>query len=344
MPGWETSSEVYHYPWPGSSLTRRLTRRRDFHYSHPPLQAALAACVRKHRPDLIHIQNWAVFRQTLFPCLGRLGIPTVMTVHDFSLLDPNPTGVPRTGITGGLRRLLDRHSMPRAAKAAFSSIDRFLCPSQALIDQLGAPPAKTRLHRLPVEVTAKAPSAPTIEPGGPLRLFFAGSYYPSKGVDILLQALARIEVAVELELAGGGPEENNLKELSLELNINHKVKFLGPLVRKEMEAAYTRCQVVVLPSRVLENSPLVLLEGGSFGRPALASDLGGIPELVQDPAHGWTFPSEDVDALSACLTSIAANPAEICKRGIALRAFVAAKFRPSSHWQQLAETYDELLK
>jgi glycosyltransferase involved in cell wall biosynthesis len=333
--GWLPQERSYCYPWAGSALRRR----RDFHHHHAPLAAALGAFLEEAAPDLVHVQNWGVFRSTVFPLLAASGLPVVMTVHDFTLLDPNPWGLRREGWSSGIRRWLDRRSLERARAAVFQAVDRFLCPSEALRSGIPFPAGSARLLRLPL---APTPAPPL--PGGPPRLLFAGTLYRSKGVDLLLEALSRVAPPLELDIAGQGDQEETLMARATELGLGPRVRFLGQLDAGGMAAAYAGCHAVVLASRVAENSPYLLLEGGLRGRPGIAPDRGGCPEILDPPRRGWTFRSEDPDDLARILEEVARSPEERTRRGAAARDWVARECDPAAHWDAVDSLYRDLLR
>ncbi len=327
------NSHSYRYPWPKTAWTRR----RDFHRFHAPLATSLRAVLADRDPDLVHVQNWAVFRSTVFPVLEAWGGPVLMTVHDFSLLDPNPFGLPRNGLGGAIRNWLDRRSLVRARAAVFEAVRLFLCPTRALETGIPFPAGRTRLLRLPID---SAPAPPL--PPQPLRLLFAGTLYRSKGVDVLLRALALGPAEATLEIAGSGDRLDALRILARELGLGKRVRFLGPLDHAGMNAAYARAHLLVLPSRVPENSPLTVLEAGVRARPAVGSHAGGVPELIAPPERGWTFPSEDPTALAAVFREAAEHPERLRTRGTAMREWVLQEFDPESHWDALDRIYREL--
>jgi glycosyltransferase involved in cell wall biosynthesis len=348
--GWSLDEPIRHprledarafvYSWPSSPLRRR----RDFHGRHVPLVEHLTSWIHTLSPDLIHVQNCAAFRNSVFPALRAAGVPVLMTVHDFSLADDNPSGRARRGLRGTVQRLLDRRSHARARAAAFEAVRLFLCPTEAL--RLGGafPPAQARLQRLPIEM---AESAPWPEPAGnkPLRLFFAGSLYRSKGVDLLLEALPMLGGAAAgatLEIAGAGDQADDLERRVRDAGLTAQVRFLGHCAPAEMERAYTSCDLLVLPSRVPENSPLTVLEAGARGRPAVASAAGGVPELLAEK-RGWTFRSEDSADLARTLERAAADRAELRARGERMRAWVRRECEPRRHWDGLEAVRHELV-
>lgn len=325
----------FEYSWADSALRRRL----DFHRYHPPLAEALKNAMTAFRPQLIHVQNMSVFRSTVFRALGEVGLPVLMTVHDFTLIDPNPFRLDRSGWTGKLKSHLDRSSLARAQRTVFENVDLFLCPTTALENGIPFPPGKTRLNRLPIQPAELKPA-----PDNFLKLFFAGTLYRSKGVDLLLQALSHVKGAAEkatLEIAGTGDQEQALRESALELGLHKRVKFLGHCDKDQMNAAYQRAHLQVLPSRVPENSPLTVLEAGARGRPSVASHAGGVPELIAPPERGWTFPSEDVEALTAVLEECAAQPQELLARGERMNSWVRREFDPVRHWDTIHTLYIE---
>ncbi|MFQ5749093.1 MAG: glycosyltransferase family 4 protein [Planctomycetota bacterium] len=328
--------EAFSYRWPRTALRRR----HDFHRFHAPLARALAAFAGRARPDLVHVQNAAAFRSTLFPTLQELGLPVLMTVHDFTLVDPNPWGLTRRGLLGPWKKHLDRRSLVRSRQQVFSAVSLFLCPTEALRIGIPFPENRSRLLRLPVVEASAAPL-----PGPPLRLLFAGTLYRSKGVDLLLEALARARgpaTDARLEVAGEGDQEAELASQARALGLAGRVTFIGHLDPAGMEAAYARTALLVLPSRVPENSPLTVLEAGARGRPSAASHAGGVPELIAPPARGWTFPPEDPAALARVLEEAAGDPAGSAARGARMRAWVRGNFAPQAHWDALMALYREV--
>ncbi len=325
------------YSWPTSALRRR----RDFQFGHEPLAAALREALRAFRPDLVHVQNWLPFRTTVFPVLWRARIPVVMTPHDYTLGDPNPSRQELRGLQGLGRRIFNAWGLSSARKAAFLAVRRFLAPTEALARDLRLPPDRTELLRLPIAPVAEPPPWPD---DSPPRLLFAGSLFHSKGVDLLLQALARAggpAAEARLEVAGEGDRAGALLELRHALGLEERVRFLGHLGSQALDEAYGRAHLLVLPSRVPENSPLTVLEAGARGRPALAPAAGGVPELLP-PDRGWTFRPGDADDLARSLERALADPAELRRRGAALRAWVEDTCSPERHWRRVEEVWREV--
>ena len=330
-----TQHHSFEYQWAKSPLQRR----KDFLGIHQPLADKLNAVIAEVAPDLIHIHNCTTFRKTVFSTILYTEQKSVMTVHDFSL---NWSSSPQRK-TGGLRAFLanlaNRPQHSKARDIVLDSVDMFLCPTKAIMDGLDLPVSKSLLHRLPIQ-----PDTQTELPSDKLRMFFAGTLFFSKGVDVLLEALSMLEPSIEfeLEIAGSGDQSGALQQQVADYGLSAKVRFLGQLSAAEMNSAYHRANVQVLPSRVPENSPLTVLEAGIRGRASIASHAGGVPELILG-SRGWTFPSESSPDLANKISEIANDLGILAVKGGNMQKWVRSEFDPSRHWAQLQANYKQLI-
>jgi len=148
-------------------------------------------------------------------------------------------------------------------------------------------------------------------PGQPVRyVLTVAKLYPRKGIDILLQAISKLGTSAQdmlFAVAGDGPDEQVLKQNARDLNIEHRVLFLGEIRRRDVPALLKDCEFFVLPSRS-EPFGLVLLEAMTFGKAVIATNVGGIPELVVEGFNGLLVPSEDSDALAEKIEFCIENP------------------------------------
>jgi glycogen(starch) synthase len=125
------------------------------------------------------------------------------------------------------------------------------------------------------------------------KLLFVGRIDPRKGLHYLIKALPLIPKDVEVTIAGahslsGGRYEDYLQNMIAKLNVQRRVKFLGSVSEEEKWKLYGISDVFVLPS-VHEALGLVILEAMSVGLPVVASNLGGIPEVVKHGDNGLLF-------------------------------------------------------
>ena len=191
--------------------------------------------------------------------------------------------------------------------------DLILAPSMTLAARFvacGMPMARVEPWTLGVGIT----TAPRVsrELAGALRLGFVGSFLPTKAPHLLVEAAAQLPAgSVTVDLAGAPVDYHGDGSYQKRLDpwLSHPVvRRYGPISHADMPAHLARLDVLVLPSIWLENSPLVIKEAFAAGLPVVASDLGGMAELVRHEADGLLFPAGDVDALAASLRRFLNEP------------------------------------
>lgn len=138
---------------------------------------------------------------------------------------------------------------------------------------------------------------------------FIGSFYKFEGLPVLLKSIKTILnncKNVVFLIVGSGREEASLKNLAKELGVSDKIIFTGRVDHNSIMSYYSIIDVLVYPrlNRRITNlvTPLKPLEAMSMGKVVLASDVGGLKELVEDGETGVLFKSEDAnDLASKCL-------------------------------------------
>ncbi|AKT42550.1 glycosyltransferase family 4 protein [Chondromyces crocatus] len=147
-------------------------------------------------------------------------------------------------------------------------------------------------------------------PEGVKLVLYAGYHLPEKGVDVLIEAMGRLDQMgrkdIHLLTVGGGPLLEPLKARAAALGLGERVRLLGWALPKDIPGYMAACDVFCLPSR-REGCPNVVLEALASGRPVVASRVGGVPELVRegDGGSGVLVPSEDPEALAKALAEAA---------------------------------------
>lgn len=120
-----------------------------------------------------------------------------------------------------------------------------------------------------------------------------------KGIDLLLEAFARMSVAgARLWIVGDGAAEESLRDLGARLDPDGRVHFAGARPHDEIPLWMSAATVVAVPSRS-EGHPNVVVEALACGRPVVAFGVGGVPEILDHADLGVVVPPEDVDALAA---------------------------------------------
>jgi glycosyltransferase involved in cell wall biosynthesis len=151
------------------------------------------------------------------------------------------------------------------------------------------------------------------------RLVYVGRLADKKGVDVLVEALARLDGA-HLDVIGDGPDRAALEAQARRLGVEDRVRFLGKLPRADVLSALATAHLVVIPSRVgaggdMDGTPVVLCEAMAAGVPVVASDLGGLGECIDDGVDGLLVPPGDVDALADVLSQALAGGVDLAALG-----------------------------
>jgi len=190
----------------------------------------------------------------------------------------------------------------------------------------------------------EAPPAAPHERADPPRILFVGRLVARKGVDRLLDALARIaDRAWRLEVVGFGPERDPLELHAERLGLSDRVEFLGRVSSADLVAAYRRASCFVLPATLDERADteglgVVLLEAMSYGVPVVATRRGGIVDIVEDGRTG-VLVEDDPAALAHGIGSVLDDAERARALGEAGRARVRDRFGWDSIVDRLEAVY-----
>ncbi|MDD5055930.1 MAG: glycosyltransferase [Candidatus Peribacteraceae bacterium] len=142
-------------------------------------------------------------------------------------------------------------------------------------------------------------------------VLFVGRLEPMKGVDVLLNAFAKAIVGlspdIHLRIVGDGSQSATLKNLAKELEIDHRVTFTGRVNHQAVLEEFARAEIFCGLSRS-EALGNVFLEAQASGCAVIATNVGGIPDIVKDRESGLLVPPDDVDASADAIKSLLSDP------------------------------------
>lgn len=162
---------------------------------------------------------------------------------------------------------------------------------------------------------------------------------PVKDHATLVRAFARLAVArpeLHLLLLGDGPERGALGELVAQLGLEQRATFAG--MQSNAINLHGLLDISVLPSRS-EAFPNAVVEAMAAARPVIASDVGGVPEAVDDGRTGLLFPAEDDAALAAALDRLAGSPDERATMGRLGRELAGERYGAARVMTSLIDAY-----
>ena len=322
-----------------------------------PQWRAIEAVLEREAPDVLHLHNTHAF---LHPAdLARIArtFPTVKHVHDVRLICPTglkvmplknrachlPLGF-RCLVAGGC---LPFHRLVLAARDLRASRDssRFVAGCGYLGDELernGIP--RDRIRVLPY-FTDKAPEGPAPETDS-ATLICVGRYARLKGIPQLLDALRLLkdtEWNVVLIIGDDGVLAK-MQALARRLGVESRIRFLGQVRSRDMDALFQQCRLAVMPSMIPETFGLVGVEAMAFGRPVVAFDAGAIREWLVDGETGFLVPRGDVQGLANGIARLLEDRTLARKMGQAGRARVEARYRRATHLEGLMAVYREAVE
>lgn len=276
----------------------------------------LEALIKEFKPDVAHLfVTYHQLSPSIIWALKKHHVPIVMTLCDYKLVSPNYNLFVRGQVwehTSGFRCLLDRCVKDSYAKSlvcaieqwlhrllgTYSHVDAYIGLSQFLIDtfkRLGFPyPIQLLVQPL---VPLPDISQPITEKVGNNFLYF-GRLSPEKGVATLIRAFALLRQGETLSIVGFGTEEERLKALVKELQLEGVVSFLGSVYGENLQRLLAGARAVVVPSEWYENTPYALLETLASATPVIAARSGSLPERVKDGYNGFLFESGNAEDLA----------------------------------------------
>jgi glycosyltransferase involved in cell wall biosynthesis len=192
-----------------------------------------------------------------------------------------------------------------------------------------APDLADRLHIIPYGIPLPTLREMSPRPAGaPLRLLYAGRLirYQKRALDLpcILESLAARGVAVELTVAGSGPDEREFLNASVQFLVNGQMRFVGSLANHHVGTLLSRSDVFVLPS-AFEGLPVALLEAVAHGVvPVAAHCRSGVDELIKHGENGFLVPVGDTEGFAERITQLAGSPEQRTRMSQAARRTIEA--------------------
>jgi len=180
---------------------------------------------------------------------------------------------------------------------------------------------------------------------GKFRVLFVGRHIERKGIEYLIKAAATLDSEkFQIRIVGGGDLTEKLKKQAEE-EAPEQVIFLGKLSKEDLEKEYQNANCFVLPAIVdskgdTEGLGVVLIEAVEYGVPIIASDVGGIPDVVIDKKTGLLVPEKNPQALAAAIKELSENGALQKSLALGAREHVKQNFSWDVIVEKQMNSYD----
>jgi N-acetylgalactosamine-N,N'-diacetylbacillosaminyl-diphospho-undecaprenol 4-alpha-N-acetylgalactosaminyltransferase len=308
------SPAMAHRAWHLAGMIRRLARQLD-----------------RDRPDVV---------------VSAYAYPSFVVGAALRLARHRPRWIARVGSNPLWHESGTRHWWMRWL---YRRADLFLANSRALMETVGDvyPIARGRIHFQPnptdfahIEALAKVPLDDPAPEGS--TLVAVGRFSTEKRIDLLIDAVARLQPVPHLVLCGDGPLRDELERRAVQLGLGDRVTFAG-FCRNPFQWM-ARADLFVLCSDY-EGSPNALIEAQGLGVPAVATECAfGPSEIVISGETGLLVPTGDSAALADAIAALLADPERRRRMGAAARARARETFAAAPACAELARRIEEVLE
>lgn len=342
------------YPKHNSSLLHKATNLRSFFWNKKAA-CTLEQIILTEKPDIAHIHLYLNgLSQSILPTLKKYNIPVVMTLHDYRQICPSYL-------------LLDRHqnlcqkcitgnyfncALSRCSKGSLSQsilltlemylrrtffrtekfVDQFVCVSNFQIQKYkefnSSIASKSKVLHNPIEQPAKRSVC-----RGEYLIYF-GRLSKEKGLDTLLSVMSHFP-NIKLKIVGEG---NDIPDKQLA-----NVEFMGFRNKIELSELVRKAMFTIMPSESYETFGMACAESLALGTPVIVSNIGALPEIVEDTKNGFLFEVKNVLSLKQVIKQALAISDDQYHSMVTEGYRTIEKFSANSYICQLTDIYKSLL-
>ncbi|HRK29739.1 MAG TPA: glycosyltransferase [Tepidisphaeraceae bacterium] len=317
----------------------------------PSARREFARLLEAEKPDLVHAHNlYPQLSVSVLDACREVGMPVVLHVHDYKITCPTAQHIRNgrvcTECTGGKEHWCAIHncrgSLPMSV--AYALRNAFARASGKIHDAVSLYIGCSSFVRdlivsngYPAERAIAIPNFFDLPPFSGRSsdgeyVAYIGRISPEKGLDVLLEAAQQTRLPVRI---AGDPTFMP----GIEQRAPANVTFVGKLNRAATDAFLERARMLVVPSVWWEAFGLVGVEAMSRELPVIASNMGGLPEVVDDGITGLLTPPNDAAALGAAMRRLWDDRALARRMGLAGREKAERLYTPNAYYQSLMRAY-----
>ena len=316
------------------------------------------------KPDIVHLNNFQrqLSASIIEPCIKK-NIPIVFTAHDVQAICPAITMMdsdrnPCELCMGGnyincfkkkciknstLKSLLGsiEGKYYRNHKIYTDMINYIITPSEFYRSKFIKDGVNSnKIKALHNSISINDYNLKTEDNG--YALYF-GRLSREKGILNLINAFSKLKKGL-LYIAGEGPEEETIKQIIKDNKLEKRVKLLGFLNKNQMTEVTRKCKFVVVPSIWYENCPYSILETLAIGKPVIGSNMGGIPELIDDNENGFIYKYDNIDELSNKMKLLFEDKKLVEKFSKKSKELAKEKYSRDNYYNELMNIYKKVIK
>ncbi len=317
--------------------------------------------IKDTKPDIVHLHNiYYHLSPSILLVLKKYKIPVVMTLHDYKMICPNYKLYTQSAICERCRkhkyyqaiahRCVFDKTMPSAMAALEMSvhkiwgvykknIDLFISPSEFLKKKFGEWGIENKIEVVPNFISPSLRVACEAISHSPCDyLLYFGRLTEEKGLLTLIWAMKQLP-DIKLRIVGDGPLKEKLQNL---VDMPDNIQLVGYKSGDELAREIVGARAVVIPSEWYENYPMSALEAISYGKPIIAANIGGLPEIVRDQKSGLLFQSGNASDLVDKIKLLWDDTALARTLGQAGQKQVSEENNPDVYYRRIKNIYENL--
>jgi glycosyltransferase involved in cell wall biosynthesis len=324
---------------------------------HPPVRdwlisRVLAQIINREKPDIIHAHGWMLY--SVLPLIAKARIPIAYTLHDYRLFCPKMIPVKQNAICNesftrdcifclrpvcGLLRAVSAYVALKRNANKLESVSKFIALNSQVkedhMKHLGI--GSSKIEAIPNFCDSTTNSDKRGYADLPDEfIMFAGKLSPQKGADVLIEAYQRLNTNVKLLVFGKetpGCHYQSTGNIFITKNAS----------RNTVIQAMSKSKFVVVPSICYDTFPTVALEAMSQRKAVIASDIGGLKNIVADWETGILVPRDNPVALSDAILHLIERPEAALKMGERGYSIFLKNFAPDVVIPKIINIYESLI-
>lgn len=280
-----------------SKLSRLVWHCVDIY--NPFIKSEINKVINTVKPDIAITHNITGFSISIWDCLKDNNIPIIEILHDQYLRCPN-SNASRNGIPC-VKQCLRCKLMRLPHRKATNKVDVVVGVSKYIVTKMYSDGYFRNSRKLFVHNAQDLPSIPIKDKMETFTLGYIGSISSVKGVSWLIETFKSLEreISAKLLIAGKGTNKEYMDYVKSIAGTDKNIKFLGYVKPEEF---YNKIEVCVMPSLWPDTFPGVAYESCAYNVPVIASNLGGLPEIIHNKVNGLLIdPSDKVSLKQAIL-------------------------------------------
>ncbi|EOR94571.1 N-acetylmannosaminyltransferase [Arcticibacter svalbardensis MN12-7] len=316
--------------------------------------------IKELRPDVVHIHNWHFAASPLLiRAAKKMGIPVVVTLHNYRLLCPSATLFHQNelftdSLSGGFPwkavfKKVYRDSLFQTFWLAsitylhkklktWQKVDRYITLSNFARELFLQSDLHLKQKQLVVKSNFVKDSGYNIK-NRSTSFLYVGRLSPEKGIELLISAFA--DTNFQLTIVGDGPLRNEVEQAAAK---HSNITYLGKKSNIETMDLMRQANALIFPSIWFEGMPMTILEAFSTGTPVIASRLGSIQHLISPGYNGLLFKAGDRESLQSCLHDWQnLDPLSKTVQCIYSRKTYITNYTPEKNLDQLLNIYQSVI-